>query len=86
MEVGVRELRRHLSHWLNEVRDGTEVIVTERGKPIARLIGLSGTTAIERLVEEGMIRRALARVEPATGRRRIRAREGVSELVEDQRR
>ena len=35
--VGVRELKNRLTHYLRRVVRGEEVIVTERGKPIALL-------------------------------------------------
>jgi antitoxin (DNA-binding transcriptional repressor) of toxin-antitoxin stability system len=35
MEVGVRELRNHLRRHLHRVRDGDEVVVTDRGRAIA---------------------------------------------------
>ena len=54
--VGVRKLREQLSHYLDLVKDGREVVViTERGKPIARLQGPSN---LERLVAEGRVRPA----------------------------
>ena len=37
MEVGVRDLKTHLSAYLERVRSGETVIVTTRGKPVARL-------------------------------------------------
>ena len=42
MEVSVRELKNHLSEYLRHVQAGEDVIVTSRGKVIARL---SGATA-----------------------------------------
>jgi prevent-host-death family protein len=38
MEVGVRELRNHLRRHLHRVRDGDEVVVTDRGRAIARVV------------------------------------------------
>jgi prevent-host-death family protein len=38
MEVGVRELRNHLSRYLDRVRDGDELVVTDRGRAIARVV------------------------------------------------
>ncbi len=35
IEVGVRELRNNLSRYLERVRGGEEVIVTDRGSPVA---------------------------------------------------
>ncbi len=39
--IGVRELKNHLAHYLRAVREGRSIIVTKRGKPIARLVPLS---------------------------------------------
>lgn len=35
--VGVKELKNRLTHYLRRTKRGEEVIVTERGKPIALL-------------------------------------------------
>lgn len=35
--VGVKELKNRLTHYLHRTKQGEEVIVTERGKPIALL-------------------------------------------------
>lgn len=37
MEVGVRELKQHLSQYLKKVRAGEVLTVTDRGKPVARI-------------------------------------------------
>ena len=36
--VGVRELRQNLSRYLQEVKAGEALLVTERGREVARLI------------------------------------------------
>ena len=36
--VGVRELRQNLSRYLDRVKRGEELVVTERGEQVARLI------------------------------------------------
>lgn len=36
--VGVRELRQHLSRHLDRVKAGTTLVVTERGREVARLV------------------------------------------------
>jgi prevent-host-death family protein len=40
--VGARELKDHLAYYLRTVRQGEIVIVTVRGKPVARLVPISG--------------------------------------------
>ena len=36
--AGVREARQNLSALLDEVRRGREVVITERGRPVAKLV------------------------------------------------
>jgi len=36
--AGVREARQNLSELLDEVKKGREVVITERGRPVARLV------------------------------------------------
>lgn len=83
-EVGVRDLRDHLSRYLDDVRAGHELVVTDRGTAIARLVPLHGERALDRLIREG-------RVTPATSSLRelpapVAASGTVSDLVADQRR
>lgn len=56
VRVGVREFRAKLSDYLDLVKGGTEVVViTERGKAVARL---NGPSNLERLIAEGRVRPA----------------------------
>ena len=64
MDVAVSDLRAHLSEWLDRARAGEEVVVTERGVPVVRLLGIGATETLERLTAEGVIARPAAR--PAT--------------------
>jgi prevent-host-death family protein len=36
--AGIREARQNLSVLLDEVRKGREVVITERGRPVAKLV------------------------------------------------
>jgi prevent-host-death family protein len=54
-EVGVREFRSRLRQWLDRAAAGEEVVVTERGRPRARVTGIDVRTTRERLIEEGLI-------------------------------
>ena len=38
MQVGIAELKAHLSEYLARVQEGEEIIVADRGRPVARLI------------------------------------------------
>jgi prevent-host-death family protein len=36
--AGIRQARQHLSAILDEVRRGREVVLTDRGRPVARIV------------------------------------------------
>ena len=82
MDVAVTDLRANLSEYLSLVREGHEVLITERGIPVARLSALDATTTLERLVIEGQIARpSVARRPIAAGRERPQSAMSVSDLV-----
>ena len=58
--VGVRELRQYLSVYLDRVRAGERLIVTERNVPVAELVPLrESRSAVDDLVAEGKLTPAL---------------------------
>ena len=57
IEVGVRELKARLSHYLDRAASGEVIRVTDRGRPKATL-GPATETAVERGIREGWIRPA----------------------------
>jgi prevent-host-death family protein len=53
--VGVRELNQHTSSVLAKVRRGESVVVTDHGKPVARLVPIStGQASLDELVARGL--------------------------------
>lgn len=87
MDVAVSDLRAHLSEWLERAREGEEVVVTDRGVPVARLLGINASATLERLVAEGVIGRPeRTQRMTASGRSRPRPRHSVSARVSEQRR
>jgi prevent-host-death family protein len=83
-EVGVRELHDRLSEHLERVERGADVVVTRRGKPVARLSAVDGEDALANLVRRGLVTPPAMR---RTARRAsVRARGSVSDLVKEQRR
>jgi len=40
--IGVRELRQHASRYLEEVAAGEPIEITDRGRPVARLVPITG--------------------------------------------
>jgi prevent-host-death family protein len=55
MDVGIRELKSRLSEFLARVAAGEELVVTDRSRPVARIVPFSTDSAIDRGVEEGWI-------------------------------
>jgi prevent-host-death family protein len=84
MEVGVRELRNHLSRYLDRVRHGDEFVVTDRGRAIARVVPVGAERVLDRLIAEGIVtpaQRPKRRVSKP-----IKTKGIVSDLVGEQRR
>jgi len=41
-QITLREANQHLSRYVDAVQKGSEVVITKRGRPVARLIAYSG--------------------------------------------
>jgi antitoxin (DNA-binding transcriptional repressor) of toxin-antitoxin stability system len=59
--VGIRDLKAHLSEYIEKARHGESVVVTDRGKPVVRFQALIEDTetlppGVRRMVEEGTTR------------------------------
>ena len=83
--AGIRETKTHLSSYLAAVRAGEEVLITDRGRPVARIIrepartaslsdqlpGLAATGIVTLPTQPGSARAACS----ATGRRQAAVRD-----------
>ncbi len=59
MEVGLRELRQHLSEYMRRVSAGEVIRVTDRGVPTAIISPIVGGDPLQRGIDEGWIRPSL---------------------------
>jgi prevent-host-death family protein len=84
VEVGIRELKNHLSRYLDAVRAGDELVVTDRGRAIARVVPFGDDRVLDRLVAEGVV--TPARREKRRATKPIATKGPVSDLVVEQRR
>lgn len=84
--MGVSELRASLRSFLERVRSGEEVVVTERGMPVARIVPAQGETVVERLQREGVIGRPRTPKPHSSEWNRVTASGPVADLVSEQRR
>jgi prevent-host-death family protein len=84
--VGVRELKAQLSHYLQEVKAGATLVITERGTPVGRLVpvGASFEERLEELVATHQVAWSGHKLKNALPVARLRGGKTVSEmLVED---
>jgi prevent-host-death family protein len=85
-EVGIRDLKNGLSEYIVRVAAGEEVIVTDRGRPVAKLSPLDASDhRLADLVAAGVVRPPASRTRHRS-RSRIKPKGNVSDLVAEQRR
>jgi prevent-host-death family protein len=56
--VGIRELKQNPSKVIAEVKEGMSLTITERGRPVARIVPLTAV-GLRALVEAGLARSPL---------------------------
>lgn len=69
---GVRDAKAHLSRLLREVKSGREVVITEHGRPIARVTPIKVLTLEQQIAAEGC--RPLASVNSTDSQERVSPR------------
>ncbi len=85
MDIGVRELKQHLSDYLDRAERGQVITITERGRPKVLLVPLpGGGDRLANGIDEGWIRPAVksAALAPA---RRAPARALIGDVLEHDR-
>ena len=85
--VGVRELRQNLSIYLRLVKEGKSLEVTERGKPVARLVPPStGDVWLDAMIAAGKIRPAKGNLDDLPPPEKLRPGERpLSEILQEMR-
>lgn len=83
--IGVRELRQHASRYLERVKSGESVEVTERGKLIALLVPPEPARAArERLIADGQLIPAASEFAlPVRARTQLSTQVALDEIRED---
>jgi prevent-host-death family protein len=86
--VGVRELKNQLSGYLDRVKAGEEITVTEHGRPVARLTSVApDVDRMAELVAAGIVRPAAASRRRLPSKRvKLTVGDSIGELVAQQRR
>src|SRR5262245_38029182 len=84
MQVSVTDLRANLRDWLKKAAAGDEILVTDRGIPIARIVGASAKTTLERLTAEGVIGLPESPHRPVAAKApRVKSRGPISDMVSE---
>lgn len=60
-DVGIRALKQNASAVVAEAAAGKTVIITDRGRPVARMTSIP-SSRVDALVDAGLARRARARI------------------------
>jgi prevent-host-death family protein len=86
MDVAITTLRAELSSWIDRVQSGVEVVITDRGNPVARLVPIHTAPLLDQLVQSGVLSKPHSVDRPAArGASRVRASGPVADLVSEQR-
>ncbi len=87
IKVGLREANMHFSKYVKMVRQGQEIVVTERGAPIAVIKPLGREVSPEKriklLEEQGLLKRAVKDTFPSGAPLAIKGRSIVETLSDD---
>ena len=86
--VGVREMKDRLSEYLRRARAGEQVVITDRGRPVAALVGLRAEGADEAawsLVSSGLCEWSGSKPRGLESRPRIPGRRAEEAVIEDRR-
>jgi len=68
MKAGVAELKARLSRYLERVKAGQEVLVTDHGRPVAKLVPVAEAEAGSRresLIRDGLLLPGRGKVRPS---------------------
>ena len=83
--VGIKDLRDGLSRYLDRVRDGGTITVTDHGRPIARITPVGRLTTYEQMLQDGRITPGRRPKGPAPAPIELAGGGTVSEFIAEQR-
>lgn len=81
--IGVREFRDHLSAYLERVKSGESLTITEHGKPIARIIGQARSPWAMELIARGELTPARQSMPDLTKFKRVKISGSTQDLIDE---
>ncbi len=81
--VGVRELQTHLNRYLQLVKAGETIVITEQGEPIGLLVPshLPLEARMRALIQTGLVAWSGHKLAPITPVAKVRGRRTVADLL-----
>lgn len=87
-QVGVRKVKDRLSEYIRRVRQGERVVITDRGRPVAALVGLAQEAPsglASELVKQGLVEWGGGKPQGLADAPRIAGRRAEEVVLEDRR-
>jgi prevent-host-death family protein len=84
-EVGIRELHDQLSRYVHHAAQGGEVVVTMRGRRVARLSPVNDGDPLADLRARGLVREPIQPKQPSKTHKQLQSLGPISDLVAEQR-
>jgi len=83
MTVGIRDLKAQLSNYLRQVKAGATLIITERGRPVGRIVPLSPSVEdrVQELIQAGLMAWSGNKLAPMAPVARTRGNRMVADLL-----
>jgi len=68
-QIPIRDVNQHLSRYIDSVENGSDIIITRRGKPVARLTAITEPQTLSRK-QQAARQRTLARMDQGSSHER----------------
>lgn len=81
--VGIRDLRDHLSAYLDRVKAGESLTITEHGKPIARIVGAALPPRLVEMIARGEATPATRPLPDWSTIRRVKFSGSTQDLIDE---
>jgi prevent-host-death family protein len=85
LQVGIRELKSRLSHYIRHVKSGQTVTITEYGKPVGQIIPITEEQSLEdrlkAMQEAGLLEWNGQKLEPTPRQARTKGDRTVADLL-----